>query len=55
MEESMEDPAHQACMIYHAQRFEKMKEDPFGFLPRYNPRKDGWEMMEPQGLDMLQR
>jgi hypothetical protein len=51
MEESMEDAAHQACMIYHAQRFEKMKEDPFRFLPCYNPRKDRWEMMEPQGLD----
>ena len=28
-----------------------MKEDPFRFLPRCDPEKDGWEMMEPQGLD----
>ena len=28
-----------------------MKEDPFRFLPRCDPKKDGWEKMEPQGLD----
>ena len=28
-----------------------MKEDPFRFLPRCDPKKEGWEMMEPQGLD----
>ena len=28
-----------------------MKEDPFRFLPRCDPENEGWEMMEPQGLD----
>ena len=28
-----------------------MKEDPFKFLPHCDPEKEGWEMMEPQGLD----
>ena len=51
VEESMEDAAYEACMIYCARRFEKMKEDPFRFLPRCDPEKEGWEMMEPQGLD----
>ena len=47
----MEDAAYEACMVYRARRFEKMKEDPFRFLPRCDPKKEGWEMMEPQGLD----
>ena len=47
----MEDAAYEACMIYRARRFEKMKEDPFRFLPHCDPEKEGWEMMEPQGLD----
>ena len=47
----MEDAAYQAYMIYRARCFEKMKEDPFRFLPRCDPKKEGWEMMEPQGLD----
>ena len=51
MEESMEDAAYEAYMIYCARRFEKMKEDPFRFLPRCDPKKEGWEMMELQGLD----
>ena len=51
MEESMEDASYEACLIYHARRFEKMKEDPFRFLPRCDPKKEGWEMMEPQGLN----
>ena len=51
MEEIMEDAALQAYMEYRARRFEKMKEDPFRFLPRYDPKKDEREMTEPQGLD----
>ena len=47
----MEDAANEACMIYRAQRFEKMKEDQFRFLPRCDLEKEGWGMMEPQGLD----
>jgi len=39
MEESMEDAAYEACMIYRARRFEKMKEDPFRFLPCCDPKK----------------
>ena len=48
----MKDVAYEACMIYRARQFEKMKEDPFRFLPHCDPKKEGWEMMEPQGLDM---
>ena len=47
----MEDAANEACMIYRARRFEKMKEDQFRFLPRCDLEKEGWGMMEPQGLD----
>ena len=41
MEESMEDAAYGACMIYRARRFGKMKEDPFRFLPHCDPKKEG--------------